>query len=82
MLSETTQRVLREADRRLRGVRSGDRPSVYRICRIAMASLAPVDSFYIALIRDEATTVFPYTFDRGEYVDPDILPYRPGGLTH
>lgn len=81
MLSENTQRVLREADRRLRTIRGGDRPSVYRICRITMASLAPVDAFYIALIRDDETNVFPYTFDRGEYVDPDILPYRPGGLT-
>ncbi len=81
-LSGTTIRVLRDADRRLRGTRRGDRPSVYRICRISMSALALVDSFYIALIRDESTNIFPYTFDRGEYVDPDILPYRPGGLTH
>lgn len=81
-LSESTRRVLREADRRLRGIRRGDRPSVYRICRITMAALAPVDAFYVALIRDATTNVFPYTFDRGEYIDPDILPYRPGGLTH
>ncbi|MEV8374982.1 helix-turn-helix transcriptional regulator [Kribbella sp. NPDC056861] len=47
-----------------------------------MTALAPIDAFYIALIRHDTTTVFPYTFDRGEYVDPDIVPYRPGGLTH
>jgi DNA-binding CsgD family transcriptional regulator len=81
-LSENALRVLREADRRLRGVRRGDRPSVYRICRISMTALASVDAFYIALISDATTNVFPYTFDRGEYIDPDILPYRPGGLTH
>jgi DNA-binding CsgD family transcriptional regulator len=81
-MPEASRLVLRTADRRLRRLRSGDRSEIYRICRIALSALAPVDSFYIGLIRDESTMVFPYTYDRGEFLSPDIIPYRPGGLTH
>jgi DNA-binding CsgD family transcriptional regulator len=81
-LSERTLGALRWADRRLRGTRRGDRPSVYRTCRIAMEAIAQVDAFYVALIKDDSTAVFPYTFDQGVYVDPDVVPYGRSGLTH
>lgn len=80
--SPQTVMVLRYADRVLRSTARGDRPSLYATCRHAMESLTQVDSFYVGIIRDGSTCSYPYTFDSGHYVEPEVLPYGKDGLTY
>ena len=81
-LSASTRRVLQQADRAITSSPRGDPVPVYAACRVAMECLAPVDTFYVALIRQQdQTTSLPYTFDGGVRLVPDVLPFGPRGLT-
>ncbi|TQM63738.1 helix-turn-helix transcriptional regulator [Humibacillus xanthopallidus] len=80
--SDSTIRVLRLADRAISMAPRGDDFRLYAAIRVAMDCLASIDSFYVALIRPGVgMTAFPYTFDHGQALPIEVLPYGPKGLT-
>ena len=73
--------LLLEADRHIQGMAGGSRYLLYSYLRATAAAVARADSFYVGFCRDDRTIVFPYNYDGREYDDPNVNPWRPGGLT-
>jgi hypothetical protein len=73
-----------EADRALLDLaaRGASRYALYaRLRQAAARALPSVDSFYVGLCGEGRTVVFPYNYDGAEFDDPNVNPWRPGGLT-
>jgi DNA-binding CsgD family transcriptional regulator len=80
-LSDPVLRALRHADQKMHEVGRGDVFSVYDTCRAAVSALAPVDDFYIALVKDRDRRIsYPYLFSNGRYLETGSLTYGPGGV--
>ncbi|WP_052591725.1 helix-turn-helix transcriptional regulator [Luteipulveratus mongoliensis] len=73
--------VLRNADRRLRSAERGDMVKRYAACRTALASLAPIESFYVGHYRGESTLVIPYTVDREAFNGSTVQDFGPHGMS-
>ncbi|MFC8846834.1 MULTISPECIES: response regulator transcription factor [unclassified Micromonospora] len=79
--SLTVARALETADFSIRQVAPGDHRKLYNLVRVTMSTLAPVDSFYIAFLRDEHMLVIPYVYDGNEHEHAGFQTYGPDGLT-
>lgn len=79
---ESVTGILRQADRRLRGVASDDVHAMCTAVRLATAAMAPVDTFYVGLYQGENTVVMPYIFSGGEDLGPSTSRYGRNGLSH
>ncbi|GAB3878507.1 LuxR C-terminal-related transcriptional regulator [Terrabacter terrigena] len=80
-LSDPVVRALRHADLKMNEVERGDIFSVYEACRAAASAIAPVDDFYIALVKDRDRRIsYPYLFSNGRYLETGSLTYGPGGV--
>jgi DNA-binding CsgD family transcriptional regulator len=74
-------RALETADFSIRHLAPGDHRKLYNLVRVTMATIAPVDSFYIAFLRDENMLVIPYVYDGDEHEHAGFQAYGPDGLT-
>ncbi|WP_323099329.1 LuxR C-terminal-related transcriptional regulator [Intrasporangium sp. YIM S08009] len=80
-LSDAAVRALRHADQMIREAERGDVFTVYDACRAAVGALAPVDDFYVALVRERDRRIsYPYMFSNGAYEETGTLTYGPGGV--
>lgn len=72
-----------EADRELLRIagRGEGRYALYALLRQGAARAARCDSFYVGFCGEGRTVVFPYNYDGAEFDDPNVNPWRPGGLT-
>lgn len=75
--SHRVAEILRDADRHIRGLPTGDHHRRYDFLRATMAKLVPVDAFYVGFYRADATIAYPYTYDLGEYESPGVLTFGP-----
>lgn len=74
--------ALRNADRTIRYLAPGEHRRLYNVWRVTMATIAPVDSFYVAFFRDDRFLVVPYAYDEpAEYAPPGFQMYGPAGLS-
>jgi DNA-binding CsgD family transcriptional regulator len=78
--SHRVAEILRDADRHIRGLPSGDHHRRYDYLRATMAKLVPVDAFFVGFYRADATIAYPYTYDLGEYESPGVLTFGPRSL--
>ncbi|MGC4855384.1 response regulator transcription factor [Micromonospora sp. DT4] len=74
-------RALETADFSIRHLAPGDHRKLYNLVRVTMSTIAPVDSFYIAFLRDEHMLVIPYVYDGHEHEHSGFQAYGPEGLT-
>ena len=74
-------RALETADFSIRHLAPGDHRKLYNLVRVTMSTIAPVDSFYIAFLRDEHMLVIPYVYDGQEHDHAGFQAYGPDGLT-
>lgn len=74
-------RALQTADFSIRHLAPGEHRKLYNLLRVTMANIAPVDSFYIAFLRDEHMLVIPYIYDGYEHEPAGFQAYGAGGLT-
>ena len=80
-LSDPVVRALRHADQKMHEVDRADVFSVYEACRAAVCAIAPVDDFYIALVRERDRRIsYPYLFSNGRYLETGSLTYGPSGV--
>lgn len=78
--SPRVARILQHADQVIRAQPAGDYSKVYDFLRATMGKIAPVDSFYVGLYRDDALLAFPYTFDGSECEAPGVHTFGERGL--
>ncbi|WP_431897675.1 response regulator transcription factor [Micromonospora haikouensis] len=74
-------RALETADFSIRHVAPGNHRKLYNLVRVTMSTIAPVDSFYLAFLRDEHMLVIPYLYDGHEREHAGFQTYGPNGLT-
>ncbi|MFG1914617.1 response regulator transcription factor [Micromonospora sp. NPDC048898] len=74
-------RALETADFSIRHLAPRDHRKLYNLVRVTMSTIAPVDSFYIAFLRDEHMLVIPYVYDGHEHEHAGFQAYGPDGLT-
>jgi DNA-binding NarL/FixJ family response regulator len=77
--STETAALLRNADRTIRMLH-GHHRKLYNLWRVTMASIAPVDSFYVGFYGEDRILAVPYIFDGEEHEPPGNLMYGPDGL--
>jgi DNA-binding CsgD family transcriptional regulator len=74
-------RALETADFSIRHLGPGEHRKLYNLVRVTMSTIAPVDSFYIAFLRDEHMLVITYVYDGHEHEHAGFQTYGPDGLT-
>ncbi|MEW1953656.1 LuxR C-terminal-related transcriptional regulator [Terrabacter sp. NPDC080008] len=80
-LSDAAVRALRHADQAIHEADRSDVFTVYDACRAAVGSIAPVDDFYVALVRVRDRQIsYPYVFSNGRHVEAGTMSYGPSGL--
>lgn len=72
---------LRRADRALRRTDRGDHIARYGICRTAMASIAPVDSFVIGFFDGADGFTCAYIYENGRMLPPELIQLGPHSLS-
>ena len=80
--SPLTVAVLRNTDRRLRSVERGDMTRRYAACKTALTGLAQLDAFYIGYFKGDNSLVITYIYDGDQYLQPEVLFFTPGGVSH
>lgn len=80
-LSDAAVRALRHADQAIHEADRSDVFTVYDACRAAVGAIAPVDDFYVALLRESDRQIsYPYTFSNGRYGEGGTVTYGPSGV--
>lgn len=81
-LPADTLRLLHDADRALLALRGESHYPLYHLLRRTCQQIAPVDSFYIGFFcPGETAMLFPYSYDRAEYDEPEKAEYGQDSVT-
>ncbi|WP_018156711.1 LuxR C-terminal-related transcriptional regulator [Demetria terragena] len=78
--SANTIAILRNADRRLRSADLGDLTARYAAVKAALASLAPLDAFYIGHFHQDSL-ILSYVFDGDQRIASEVLTIGKGGVS-